>query len=286
MKKCSYCGAEYSDDATACVTDQTPLDQPHFKNPDPIPPTTGEKPYQNTANLTFPDYQWSAKDAWRCLGMLVVFETLLGFLYIAMDWNIHGFYEWREHSPFGRLVVAVVFFGVGLLTAAYFARTDTLASFWQGFGLDRKPSEYVSYGLVAALILRFLGHFALTHGWGKGVANPEIHAFLNGTGQNRFLFLVPLLVFAPLCEEAFNRGFIYKAFRGSYSMVVSIVILLAWNALTHWNQYSHSYVAAIDLSMITIVLCYLREKSDSLWDCILCHFTFNASTFMVGHGFQ
>ncbi len=28
MKKCSYCGAEYPDDATVCATDQTPLDSP------------------------------------------------------------------------------------------------------------------------------------------------------------------------------------------------------------------------------------------------------------------
>jgi len=220
------------------------------------------------------------------LGRDCGFEFLLGFLISAMDWNFHGFYRWREHSPFGRLVVAVVFFGVGLLTAAYFARTDVLATFWKGFGLDRKPSKYVPYGLVLALILRFVGHFALTHGWGKGVSNPEIHAFLIDTGQNRFLFLVPLLVCAPLCEEAINRGFIYKAFRGSYSMMVSMVIMLAWNAFTHWEQYSHSYIAAIDLSMVTIVLCYLREKSDSLWDCILCHFAFNASTFMIGNGLQ
>ena len=38
MKKCSYCGAEYPDDATKCVIDETPLDeiQPepvHFKRP-------------------------------------------------------------------------------------------------------------------------------------------------------------------------------------------------------------------------------------------------------------
>jgi hypothetical protein len=38
MKKCSYCGAEYPDDATACVIDETPLDEvqsepTHFKHP-------------------------------------------------------------------------------------------------------------------------------------------------------------------------------------------------------------------------------------------------------------
>jgi membrane protease YdiL (CAAX protease family) len=286
MKKCFYCGAEYPEDGTVCVTDQTPLDQTQFKIPAPIPTATGEKTDQKTTDLTFPDYQWSAKDAWKCLGMIQVFLFWFAFLYSALAWNIHGFYDWREHTPFGLLLTRLVEFGSLALTAVYFARTDTLASFWNGFGLDRKPGEYVSYGLVAAIIIRFVGHFALTHGWGKGVPNSELHSFINDTGQNRFLFLVPLIVFAPLFEEAFNRGFIYKAFRGSYSMMVTTAIMLVWNAITHWNQYSHSYIAAIDLSLLTIVLCYLRETSDSLWDCILCHFAFNASSLFVGNGLQ
>jgi hypothetical protein len=115
--------------------------------------------------------------------------------------------------------------------------------------------------LVLALILRFVNYFSIAHGWGNGVTNPEVHGFLHDTGQDRFLFLIPLIVLAPLCEEAVNRGFIYKAFRGSYSMMVSMAFLLAWNAFTHWGQYHHSCNAAIVLSMLTIVLCYLREKS-------------------------
>jgi len=30
MKRCSYCGTEYPDDATVCALDQTPFDQTHF----------------------------------------------------------------------------------------------------------------------------------------------------------------------------------------------------------------------------------------------------------------
>jgi Domain of unknown function (DUF4034) len=37
MKKCSYCGAEYPDDAVMCAVDQTPLD-----NPPPSPPALGK----------------------------------------------------------------------------------------------------------------------------------------------------------------------------------------------------------------------------------------------------
>jgi hypothetical protein len=33
MKKCSYCGAEYPDDATVCAVDQTSLDGSRLQNP-------------------------------------------------------------------------------------------------------------------------------------------------------------------------------------------------------------------------------------------------------------
>jgi hypothetical protein len=38
----------------------------------------------------------------------------------------------------------------------------------------------------------------------------------------------------------------------------------------------------MDLSLLTLVQCYLREKSQSIWDCILCHFAFNASSLFIG----
>jgi hypothetical protein len=42
MKKCSYCGAEYADDAVECVIDHTALDQPGV--PPPLPPESESKP--------------------------------------------------------------------------------------------------------------------------------------------------------------------------------------------------------------------------------------------------
>ena len=250
------------------------------------PPVSDEKiieglPNKNVPYLTFPDYKWSARDAWKCVGMILVFQFVWNMIVLAIDWHLHGFYTWREHNGFGRCFMTIVYFAIGLLTAAYFARTETLASFWKGFGFDRKPSEYVWFGIVAALFVRFFSHFMLIHGWGKGVSNYEINAFKNTTDHEKYLFVVPLLLLAPLFEEAINRGFIYKAFRGSYSIKASMALIVAWTANTHWGQYAHSWIAAFGLSMLTIVQCYLREKSDSLWDCILCHFTFNASLLFV-----
>lgn len=42
MKKCSYCGAEYPDDAAVCTVDQSPLDSPSSIQHSPI--TTANEP--------------------------------------------------------------------------------------------------------------------------------------------------------------------------------------------------------------------------------------------------
>jgi hypothetical protein len=134
----------------------------------------------------------------------------------------------------------------------------------------------------AALAIRFSGHFMITHGWGNGVVNYDIRAFKNTQGPERYFFLVPLVLLAPLFEESVYRGFLFKAFRGSYPLGASMALIVAWTVNTHWPQYSHSSVAAVDLSLLTLVQCYLREKSDSLWDCIFCHLAYNGSILFIG----
>ena len=61
----------------------------------------------------------------------------------------------------------------------------------------------------------------------------------------------------------------------------SVAILVAWTGVLHRSQCTRSLAAVFELSLITIVQCYLREKSDGLWDCILCHLTFNASLLLI-----
>jgi membrane protease YdiL (CAAX protease family) len=281
MKKCPYCGNEYPDDATNCAIDNELL----LDNSPQL--VTAEKkeaeaaPKKEEPYIVFPDYKWSARDAWKCVGMILVFGFLWDLIVVGMDWHFLGFYNWRESNPFGRCLMAIIYYAIGLLTAAYFARTETLENFWKGFGLNCKPSNYVWFGVVMALAIRFFGHFILIHGWSKGVSTYEIKLFEQTFGSERFFLLFPLVLFAPLFEESINRGFLYKAFRGSYPIGISTTLIIAWTAFNHWPQYSHSWIAALDLSALTIVQCYLREKSASLWDCIICHFTFNVSLLFV-----
>jgi membrane protease YdiL (CAAX protease family) len=299
MKRCSYCGKEYPDDATLCFIDEQPLVQPSAipssvqeDMSDVVPGAVctigGVAPARSTAekdrsDLVFPDYQSSARDAWKCVGMILVFEVVLSLVVSGLDSRFHGLHK-LHRSGFGFFFMHTLYSAIFILTAAYFARTESFASFVKAIGLDRKPSDYVWFGVVCALGLRFIAHFIVTNGWMKGYANYDITEFRHTAGPDRYFYLLPLLL-AAFFEEPVFRGFLYKAFRRSYSTPASTILIVAFTAGTHWTQYYHSMVAVIDLSTLAIVQCYLREKSDSLWDCIFCHLAYNASIFIVA-GFR
>lgn len=284
MKKCPYCGKEYPDDATVCIIDTETLIDPSKPSAEEESPIKEEKPLQTKPTkdkpyLVWPEYQWRARDAWKCLGVIFC----LGFIFSVVRHFEYLIFPAFSRSGFGYAWHSLEYLGIGLLVAAYFARTETLATFWKGFGLNRRPTHHAWFGIVMALVIRFIGYFALVHRWGTGVHDYDITAFRNTPGFERFFFLMPPVIFAPLLEESVNRGFLYKAFRGSYSVPTSMILIVGWTCFTHWSQYSRSWIADVDLSALTIVQCYLREKSRSLWDCILCHFTFNASLLFIGN---
>lgn len=281
MKICPYCGKKYEDDVEVCFIDANPL-----KDDSPQATSTLEKaeetPSAKPVWLKFPDYKWSARDAWLGILLLVVFGFLSSVFISALEWRFPGFHRWN-FTGYGWVFRSLVHYSIALTVAAYFARTETLVAFGRAFGIDRKASEYAWYGIFLALVIRFLGHLMLTQGWAKGVETHDLHAFYNTSGPEKYLFIVPLILFAPLFEEAVNRGFLYKAFRASYSLKTSVFLIVGWTAFTHWSQYSHSVLAACELSALTCVQCWLREKSDSLWDCIYCHLAFNGSLLFLGN---
>lgn len=131
--------------------------------------------------------------------------------------------------------------------------------------------------LWLALGIRLIGHLVYVQHWVKAYPNYDFDAFKATIGPQRCLFLFPIL-FAPFWGEPVYRGFLYKAFRGSYSMPLATLIVVGWAVLSLWSQYGYFGGTLITLTAFTVLQCYLREKSDSLWDCIWSHFAFYASS--------
>lgn len=289
VKRCDYCGKEYPDEAVVCAIDQNLLPI-LLKTSDAGPTGDGSvlvaPPIikQLPAQAVYPEYRWSAWDGWKFIGMIFVFWFMWYIVTGALYKLSPGFYQWRWR-PVGYVIMRCAFIAMNLLTAAYFARTDTWETFREACGLNKRPSQYVWFGVTFAFCLCLLSHFLRALGWVQGHSSHEMRAFANTYGPERYLYLFGGLA-AAFAEEPVYRGFLYKAFRGSYSMLASVMLVVAYTAITHWNQYQYMGWAVISLSAITVVQCYLREKSGSLWDTILCHLVFNASGLFLSGVFR
>jgi membrane protease YdiL (CAAX protease family) len=272
VRKCSYCGGSSENSAPHCAGCGT-----EFEKEPRAADSQRTAPADNAGASVKSVYEqpWSARDAWKFLGMFVVFEVVLELLWEAVEGMIPGFRQ-LALSGAGHLGKFLLFSTVEILTMLYFSRVENRQQFLEAFSLRLGPTSYVWFAVVAALILRGVAHLLTTSGLVRGATTTSLRGFGHTLGLERWLFLAPGLM-APFVEELFIRGFLYRAFRGSYSVPVSVGLILAFTALTHRDQYARSLLAAVGLSLLTLLQCYLRERTRSVWDCIICHFVFNAS---------
>jgi hypothetical protein len=126
MKRCPYCGKEYPDEVARCFIDNYSLTELVVQEnaPSQTPDSSVALPDSRSVlkpdtTLAYPDYRWSASDAWKCLGMFLVIGFLLSTGISVMDTYFPAFHRWRR-SGLGYVSHDLLRFNLFLLTAAYF----------------------------------------------------------------------------------------------------------------------------------------------------------------------
>lgn len=101
------------------------------------------------------------------------------------------------------------------------------------------------------------------------------------------LALIPvflsLVILPPLTEEIVARGFLFGGLRTKLPFLVSAIITSVLFAAAHLSGAKDGllWVAAVDTFILSLVLCYLREKSGSLWPSIGLHALKNCLAFII-----
>ena len=94
-----------------------------------------------------------------------------------------------------------------------------------------------------------------------------------GAGQLVFIALA-LVILPPLMEEITFRGLLFGSLKKGLSIVIAAIITSVFFAAGHLLQSSDGnllYIAGIDTFTLSLVLIYLRQKSDGLWAPIGLH---------------
>lgn len=202
-------------------------------------------------------------------------SQLVALVILATLWSFSPRFGYWIGTPFGTFSVTVfgglAAFLVVMLFSASLLDIFSLFEFQsirQGLGYFAPVAGFV-LGLTGVFLTRIsMTHFADNY--------PLMRPFIHLPGPQKYL-LVILLLIGPIFEEIIMRGFLYRAFRKSYGITLSVSTIVLAAMLTHPGVMTASPWLFLLLGALQAILCLILEKTHNLWNCIACHFVYNAT---------
>ncbi len=144
---------------------------------------------------------------------------------------------------------------------------------------------YLNFGkmtgkLVAIMFIAFVVAVGLVEVIGQALEiEPNsmiMDLIMNG---NIVLVFLTLTIFAPISEELFFRGFLFKELEARYSAFVTITVTSITFSLSHALQYDLSEVGMVLL--LAVVMGYLRYRWKNTYLPLGVHFLNNFASFLA-----
>lgn len=149
-------------------------------------------------------------------------------------------------------------------------------------GISKKPRPQDAglslLGYVAYLVLTISFTFLIQAIWREfnaDQAQPVGFQELSNTYEYMLAFLA-LAIIAPFVEELLFRGYLFGKLRAQLGFWITTLITSALFGFVHlqWN-------VSIDVFALSLVLCYLREKTEAVWAGIVLHMIKNSIAFVL-----
>jgi uncharacterized protein len=156
-----------------------------------------------------------------------------------------------------------------------------LAALWIAIRVSRTPfADYLALRWTSwtNLLVGIVAMFVLVMGWdlvsratGREVEPGFMGDVLKSARADGalWLLLIAFCIAAPISEEFFARGFLYRGWSESFLKVPGAIILssLVWTGLH--LQYDWFFLG--EVFSIGLLLGYLRYRSDSIWLTVILH---------------
>lgn len=156
-------------------------------------------------------------------------------------------------------------------------------------GLVRPRLRDAGYAILAYPIYLavYIGAFVVISNFVPGIdVNQEQDVGFNQVqgGLALIMTFISLVILPPIVEEIIMRGFIFSSLRKHLNFIVTALITSVIFGILHLaGGVAGSgllYIAAVDTLLLSFVLCYLREKTGSLWAPISLHAIKNGIAFL------
>lgn len=175
-------------------------------------------------------------------------------------------------------ILLVLMSGVFALgTVILIIRPSSVHEFLDYFDLRLNIREIKVISLPLGFCLGFAGVILSKYNLVDSSGNPGFsQIFKESNFYIKYFFALALIVF-PFIEEIVMRGFIYRTFRDYYGMLFSFGLVFLIALVIHWSSMTASVSAFLIICILQVVLCYIYEKTNCLWNSIICHATYNAT---------
>jgi membrane protease YdiL (CAAX protease family) len=193
-----------------------------------------------------------------------------------------GWFVWRREGPFDMAsAIHVVGGGLTISLSVIMGLPAVLAALWVAIRLSGTPfAEYLALRLpswgnllmgVVALVVLVMGWDLLSRVTGREVTPGFMGDVLQSAKADGALWLLVLAfcVAAPVSEELFARGFLYRGWSESFLRPPGAILLssLVWTALH--LQYDWFFFG--EVFCIGLLFGYIRYRSNSTWLTIILH---------------
>jgi membrane protease YdiL (CAAX protease family) len=207
------------------------------------------------------------------------------FVFAAMFVGQIGVVAWfvlRRDGPIDiAAAIHVVGGGLTISLSVTMGLPAVLAALWIAIRVSRTPfADYLALRWpswtdlaigVVALIVLVLGWDLLSRAAGREIVPGFMGEVLNSARADGSLWLlvIAFVVAAPISEEFFARGFLYRGWSESFLRPVGAIILssLVWTALH--LQYDWFFFG--EVFSIGLLLGYLRYRFNSTWLTVIVH---------------
>lgn len=169
---------------------------------------------------------------------------------------------------------------LGALLVLWFAMRRVYGVRPLSIGLRKRPDAqglgwavalfplYMLTSIVASTVFDALFSVNLNQAQNIGYSSPDFFGLV--------LIFVALVCLTPFTEELLFRGFLFNPFRKAFGFWGGAVAVSLLFAVAHGQAN-----VGIDVFVLSMFLCYLRERTGSLWPSILLHALKNLVAFIV-----
>ncbi|MHB1865117.1 MAG: CPBP family intramembrane glutamic endopeptidase [Candidatus Saccharimonadales bacterium] len=229
------------------------------------------------------------------VGVLLVFAIyflsqivgLVLLIYPALHhWSATRSTNWLNNSIYAQFVYILIvetFTVLAVLQLLKWFKADKKV-----IGLRKPRPKDALYTLAAAPVyyVLFILAIVILSSFVKGlnVSETQNVGFNNVHGLAELVVtFISLVLLPPVAEEILVRGFLYTSLKKGLPQIAAAILTSIIFASAHLPEGTKGllWVGFIDTFILSMVLVYLREKTDGLWSGMLLHAIKNGVAYFV-----